>query len=290
MKNRNLFFYLFLAIGFFLSCSEEVDYLDLGLTKKNMVMGYVGSVGPASVKIFQTVPINTAVDNFDVVSNAQVVLLEESPDKMETQYVMNFKASMESYLTQETEIMKIGYAYSVKIKVGDKIWTSKPITINQPEPNVEIDYLISGENTESNLSTVSLEKVVTVIDSEKHSYIIDIFSKKDQLINFFRAISNYEFFDKVTRNDLKLIYSVFISAPNLEFIMNEHDTTVMQLPHEVSSFFRDWAVSEEGNYDDNISQLFSIPADNLKSNFLDQNGNAAEGVVGVFFPCHLFQN
>lgn len=116
------------------------------------------------------------------------------------------------------------------------------------------------------------------------------FSKKDQLINFFRAISNYEFFDKVTRNDLKLIYSVFISAPNLEFIMNEHDTTVMQLPHEVSSFFRDWAVSEEGNYDDNISQLFSIPADNLKSNFLDQNGNAAEGVVGVFFPCHLFQN
>lgn len=33
------------------------------------------------------------------------------------------------------------------------------------------------------------------------------------------------------------LYSVFISAPNLEFIMNEHDTTVMQLPHEVSSFF-----------------------------------------------------
>jgi hypothetical protein len=270
---RNRIIFLLSILTLFNSCISEADLSEFDFSEKLLIMGYVGDHNePARVDILGSVPIDDKISSSRLINDAIVELIEITKDNDTLSYPIPFDVNRGFYHTVDSGIAKSNHIYWIEVILEDDFWKSAPSKmINNPQ------VIISEPVYEFDKRRERYE--VDVIDNDEYfSYIIGDFG---QGVNLFLAIEYYFYFDKKFRVDSKVSSSVYLYTPSEIY---DPYVYVMQIPNEVNDFFREWAIQfEAADEPDFFSQMLSISPGPLSSNFVNENGQPAANVVGVFF-------
>ncbi|MDW3647211.1 MAG: hypothetical protein R8P61_09115 [Bacteroidia bacterium] len=268
-------FLLFLCI-LLSACIEEVDR-EFDFKEKTFIIGYIGTqLEPVSVKILQSVPIDSEGEDYKLVPSAEVFVLEEGPDQQISIDTLAYDQEKEAFLGIDPFVAQENHSYWLEVDLGEGRLKSSSLLSLDPEPRLKIEVdSVELDN--------SLYLGLRIADAKAYNYVIGMHDK-DQGVDFFKAINFAEFHDKKLRTsaELLLYFQKRIGA-------NE-GLYILQLPEEASGFFREWNQLYEGLITNNLfTVFFSVAPENLSSGFRDPNGDIAEDVMGIFFPCNSWK-
>lgn len=275
---NSLFRYLYFLFLFILlsACIEEVDR-EFEFKEKTFVIGYIGSqMEPVSVKILQSVPIDSEGEEYRLLPGADVFVFEEGPNQQTRIDTLQYDQEKEAFLGPAPFVAKENHSYWLEVDLGEGRLKSKSILGLNPEPQLKIE-LDSVEFANS------LYFELKLADAKAYDYVIGMHDK-DLGVDFFKAINFAEYHDKKLRTSAELLLYFQKSLGANEGLY------ILQLPEEASVFFREWNQLHEGLITNNLfTVFFSVPPENLSSGFRDQNGKITEDVMGIFFPCNSWK-
>ncbi|MEP1034108.1 hypothetical protein [Ekhidna sp.] len=256
-----------------ISCIEDADFNDFKFSQKLMILGYVGSHDePARVNILGSVPIDSRGPASEVVSDAVVQLMEVTKDEDTLSYPMVFDQQRGFYLTSDSSIAKQDHSYWLLVSIGERSWKSTPTSMSS-QSKVNISDPEYDPNRRANLYELE-----AIDEDEYYSYIIGDYG---QGIDLFLTMEYYFFYYKKLRVGPDLSASVYLYEASEVY---DPYVYVMQIPHEVDGFLREWELQLDGTDEpDFFTQMLSIPPGNLSGNFLDANNQSTDEVIGVFF-------
>lgn len=269
-------FIVFTLIACFLpisSCIEDTDFDNFNFSQKILILGYVGSHNePARVNIFGSVPIDRRGVANELIADAGVQLIEVTKEMDTISYEMNFDQSLGFYITADSSIAQQDHSYWLEVSVGEKFWRSTPTRMSSSS---KVNISDPEYSSEKRADTYELE----VVDEDEYfSYIIGDYG---QGIDLFLTMEYYFFYYKKLRVGPDLSATVYLYEASEIY---DPYVYVMQIPHEVDGFFREWELQLDGTDEpDFFTQMLSVPPGNLSGNFLDQNNESTDEVIGVFF-------
>lgn len=143
----------------------------------------------------------------------------------------------DQYQTAHSLNAEPGFEYSLEIGLNKKIYQSDALTLPIQSPRVNF------EEVGSSSQDFRRWKITVKDASDYYSYFINLASFKDDF-DFFETLQSEKYFDKTYRNRDLLTEDVEYShLPGEPFITNY----VIQIPHEVDYFFREWSTQSSGN-------------------------------------------
>lgn len=270
---------IFLSWICYIGCISDVPEFNINTESKVLIIGYIGTHGEETkVKVLRSVGINESGREQEVVRNAKVKLIATGHNGDLMEYPLFLVE--DQYQTAHSLIAKGGFQYSLEVRLDEKIYKSDALTLPKQSPEVSI-----GE-VESSFQGFKRWEITVKDASDYYSYFINLASSKDDF-DFFDTLQSEKYFDKIYRNRDHLTSHVEYShLPGERFIT----TYVIQIPHEVDIFFRDWSTQSSGNQDGSyfLDLIFSVPPGNLKSNFKNEDHKVPSEIIGVFFPAHTY--
>lgn len=276
MLNRKI---IFLSWVCCMGCISDVPEFNIDTESKVLIIGYIGTHGEKTkVKVLRSVGINKSGRDQEVVRNAKVKLIATDQNGVSTEYPLFLVE--DQYQTAHSLNAEPGFEYSLEVGLDKKIYQSDALTLPIQSPRVNF------EEVASSFQDFRRWKIMVKDASDYYSYFINLASFKDDF-DFFETLQSEKYFDKTYRNRDLLTEDVEYShLPGEPFIT----TYVIQIPHEVDYFFREWSTQSSGNQDGSffLDLAFSVPPGNLKSNFKNEDQKIPPEIIGVFFPAHTY--
>lgn len=273
---------LSLSVFQFLSCIADAPILDLGVSNKIMIIGFVGThTGPAQIKIQQSVGINTKEKYIHKINNGTVVLVESNPFKKLKSYHLKYNLETDLYMTEEIGIARKNHGYHIEVTINQEKYISDTIQIITPSPKIKL----TQENVSNNpLDTNTYSKInIEVEDAASfQSYIIKMNNRFTGL-DIAEALKTSDFYDSNYRegNPLRIEIDFF-----KDYLTGGDSIYLVQIPNEVTDFFRDWIELKKNESDDFFGQIFGTTPATLKNNFKTVHGSETTNIIGVFFPAN----
>lgn len=261
------------------ACVTDVPEFEMKFQNKMLILGYIGTHGEAAqVSIMRSVPIDAKEKSYELVSDANVTLVEINAVHETAKYPMSFDGFY--YKTETPLVAKSEFQYQLEVQTANKTYKSHAFSLNNQPPAVDFNQTESFDATYKRLEITVTEHL------GKFSYITQSILGDVNGFDFFQAMKDYRYKDKKFRNESSFTETIDYNAQHTIKVRG----FVIQIPHKVDEFFRQWDAQTFSNEDseDFFGQMFRVNPGSLKNNFKSDNGANAEEIIGVFFPTYSF--